>query len=130
MVDTNLVLDLLRVEVRSDRDGGNECLRYRIAVDATGVSVGRTTRPPLAVCLPAARRKLGNLRAREMYVCHCNALDDRQLRQAVRDGADRPFAVYAACGCRALCGSCAGTVVAIIRDGASGRRGVQQNQEG
>jgi len=65
-----------------------------------------------------------------MYVCHCNALSDRQLIQAVREGANRPYDVYAACGCRAQCGSCAGAVLAIIRCGASGRPGVQQSQEG
>lgn len=62
-----------------------------------------------------------------MYVCLCNALSDQQLRQAVHDGAHRPFEIYAACGCRAQCGRCAGTVLAIIRGGDV--PGVQASQE-
>lgn len=55
-----------------------------------------------------------------MYVCLCNGLSDRQLDQAVRDGARRPAEVYAACACRAQCGRCAATILAIIRgDGAA-----------
>lgn len=53
-----------------------------------------------------------------MFVCLCNALDDRQVRQAVRDGAHRPREVYAACGCRAQCGGCTKTVLGIIRGDA------------
>jgi bacterioferritin-associated ferredoxin len=61
-----------------------------------------------------------------MYVCLCNGLSDRQLGEAVRDGARRPAEVYAACGCRAQCGRCAGTVLAIIR-GASAAHQNPQN---
>jgi bacterioferritin-associated ferredoxin len=42
-----------------------------------------------------------------MYVCVCNALTDADVRQAVLAcGARRPAEVFAACGCRAQCGSC------------------------
>ena len=54
-----------------------------------------------------------------MYICLCNALSDLQIRQAVRDGACRPRDVYAACGCRAQCGTCTRELLGIIRDGAS-----------
>ena len=54
-----------------------------------------------------------------MYVCLCNALTDRQVRQAVADGASRPREVYGACGCRAQCSSCARAVLAAIRDAAA-----------
>ena len=54
-----------------------------------------------------------------MYVCLCNALTDRQVRQAVADGACRPREVYAACGCRAQCSSCARAILATIRDTAA-----------
>jgi bacterioferritin-associated ferredoxin len=54
-----------------------------------------------------------------MVVCLCNALNDRQVRQVVRDGARRPREVYAACGCRAQCGACTKTLIGIIRDDAA-----------
>jgi bacterioferritin-associated ferredoxin len=40
-----------------------------------------------------------------MYVCLCNALTDRQVKQAATTaGTIKPSSVYAACGCRAQCG--------------------------
>jgi bacterioferritin-associated ferredoxin len=42
-----------------------------------------------------------------MYVCLCNALTDRQVREAVSNGASRPREIYGACGCVAQCGTCA-----------------------
>jgi bacterioferritin-associated ferredoxin len=39
-----------------------------------------------------------------MYVCLCNALTDRQVKQAAATvGTTKPSTVYAACGCRAQC---------------------------
>jgi bacterioferritin-associated ferredoxin len=43
-----------------------------------------------------------------MYVCLCNALTDRQVRQAVADGA-----------CRPQCSSCVRAILATIRDAAT-----------
>jgi bacterioferritin-associated ferredoxin len=54
-----------------------------------------------------------------VYICLCNALTDKQVRQAVADGASRPRDVYGACGCRAQCGTCARAVLASIRDAAA-----------
>lgn len=52
-----------------------------------------------------------------MYICLCNALTDRKLKQAVAEaGSHRPGDVYAACGCRAQCGQCVKTVLALVRD--------------
>lgn len=52
-----------------------------------------------------------------MYICICNALTDRRLRQAAHEtGSERPGEIYAACGCRAQCGSCVKSVLALIRD--------------
>ena len=52
-----------------------------------------------------------------MYICICNALTDRRLRQAAEEtGSERPGEIYAACGCRAQCGSCVKSVLALIRD--------------
>jgi bacterioferritin-associated ferredoxin len=53
-----------------------------------------------------------------MYLCSCNALNDAQIGDAVREGARRPREVYAALGCRAQCGRCTGTVLRMIRQGA------------
>ena len=57
-----------------------------------------------------------------MIVCLCNALTDTQLCDAVARGSCRPREVYAACGCKAQCGACTRTILAMIREGAR-RRG-------
>jgi bacterioferritin-associated ferredoxin len=52
-----------------------------------------------------------------VYVCICNALTDRRLKQAAADaGCVRPSDAYEACGCRAQCGKCVKAVLAILRD--------------
>lgn len=54
-----------------------------------------------------------------MYVCICNALTDRRLKEAVESGSRRPAEVYAACGCLAQCGNCVRAVLSLLRDGAA-----------
>lgn len=57
---------------------------------------------------------------RPLYICLCNALTDRKLRQAATaTGSIRPAEIYAACGCRAQCGQCVQTVLQLLRDHAS-----------
>ena len=41
-----------------------------------------------------------------MIVCVCNALKERQIREAARHGAKSPARVYRALGCRVKCGHC------------------------
>jgi len=41
-----------------------------------------------------------------MYLCVCRALSDRQVRQAVIEGAETVGAVFRACGTAPQCGSC------------------------
>jgi bacterioferritin-associated ferredoxin len=54
-----------------------------------------------------------------VYICICNALTDRRLKQAMDEGAgETPGAVYAACGCRAQCGKCAVAIVRMLREHA------------
>ncbi|HUB16089.1 MAG TPA: (2Fe-2S)-binding protein [Acetobacteraceae bacterium] len=53
-------------------------------------------------------------RAPTMYVCLCNALTDHHVRAAALAGADRPSAVYRACGCTVRCGTCSTTVRRIV----------------
>ena len=51
-----------------------------------------------------------------MYVCLCNALTDRQVKQAARTAnTAKPSSVYAACGCRVQCGQCVKALVALLR---------------
>jgi bacterioferritin-associated ferredoxin len=53
-----------------------------------------------------------------MYVCLCNALTDRQVKQAaVTAGTTKPSSIYATCGCRAQCGQCVKAMVALLRGG-------------
>jgi bacterioferritin-associated ferredoxin len=53
-----------------------------------------------------------------MYVCLCNALTDRQVKQAATSaGTTKPSSVYAACGCRAQCGQCVKALVILLRGG-------------
>ena len=52
-----------------------------------------------------------------MYVCICNALTERRVRQAVRDHRpDSVAAVYAACGVAPRCGKCAGMIAEILEE--------------
>ena len=51
-----------------------------------------------------------------MIVCLCNALTDRQLTEAVAQGATRPREVYAACDCKAQCGTCTRMILSMIRE--------------
>lgn len=41
-----------------------------------------------------------------MVVCICNAIREKDVRHAVRNGADSPCSAYAALGRRARCGQC------------------------
>ncbi|HEX3982658.1 MAG TPA: (2Fe-2S)-binding protein [Acidisoma sp.] len=51
-----------------------------------------------------------------MYVCLCNALTDRQVKAAASAAnTTRPSEVYAACGCRAQCGSCIKKLLQLVR---------------
>jgi bacterioferritin-associated ferredoxin len=41
-----------------------------------------------------------------MIVCICNAIREKELREAAREGASCPASAYAARGCRPRCGQC------------------------
>jgi bacterioferritin-associated ferredoxin len=49
-----------------------------------------------------------------MIVCHCRAITDRAIREAVRSGAVDLDAVEAATGAGSCCGGCQPTVEAVI----------------
>ncbi len=63
-----------------------------------------------------------------MYVCVCNALTDKQVKQVVAaNGLQRLIDVYAACGTRAQCGQCALTMLRVARDHARQLEGEVQS---
>lgn len=52
-----------------------------------------------------------------MYLCICNALTDRKLKDVIVEGNTASAAdVYQACGCRAQCGECVKAIKAMLRD--------------
>jgi bacterioferritin-associated ferredoxin len=54
-----------------------------------------------------------------MWICICNALRCRDIRQAVTDGAETPSEVFQTCQCEAQCGMCVREIVAILREPAN-----------
>jgi bacterioferritin-associated ferredoxin len=53
-----------------------------------------------------------------VYICICNALTERQVDDAVRQGASRPAQVYRHHACRPQCGKCVREVEDKVREGA------------
>ena len=49
-----------------------------------------------------------------MYICICNALSDKRVRQAIDNGARTPVEVYRALGGRPQCGQCALAIQEIL----------------
>ncbi|MFD1033234.1 bacterioferritin-associated ferredoxin [Sphingomonas hankookensis] len=49
-----------------------------------------------------------------MVVCVCNALKERDVREAARGGASSACQAYRALGCQAKCGQCVPFARAII----------------
>ncbi|WP_431267026.1 (2Fe-2S)-binding protein [Dankookia sp. P2] len=54
-----------------------------------------------------------------MFLCLCNALTDRQVADAIHQGARRPREVYARCGCHAQCGRCTASILNALHVGAA-----------
>lgn len=53
-----------------------------------------------------------------MYVCLCNAITDRDLRQHLTTGIDSVSMLYRACGRKPQCGKCVPLVLQMLREGA------------
>lgn len=51
-----------------------------------------------------------------MYICLCNALTERQLRQAAACSDGSTEGVYRSCGTQPRCGKCVPLVEGILRD--------------
>ncbi len=49
-----------------------------------------------------------------MFVCICNAISDKDINQALENGANTPADVYRYCNCSLQCGSCLQTIKNMI----------------
>ena len=49
-----------------------------------------------------------------MIVCHCNAVSDRTIREAIRNGASSRSAVARRCGAGKFCGGCTPAIDALL----------------
>jgi len=49
-----------------------------------------------------------------MIVCVCNAITEKEVREAAKDGARTPEAAYAKLGCEPQCGCCLGYAQDLI----------------
>ena len=56
-----------------------------------------------------------------MYVCICNAITDKQIRRAARNGVDSLYELRGALGVAAGCGSCARAAEEILNEELSAR---------
>jgi bacterioferritin-associated ferredoxin len=54
-----------------------------------------------------------------MYVCICNGITDRDVRDAARAGASDLSDLSAMTGCSTVCGSCGELAMDILRDARS-----------
>lgn len=49
-----------------------------------------------------------------MIVCHCNVVNDREIRRAIETGAETVVEVTRACGAGGRCGSCTPAIEALL----------------
>jgi len=54
-----------------------------------------------------------------VIVCHCTAVSDRTVAQAIAAGARDEFDVARACGAGSICGGCVPTVSRLLRTAGS-----------
>lgn len=60
-----------------------------------------------------------------MYVCICNAINERAVRSALDEGAHNAGAVFARNGCAPQCGKCVPEMRGMIRAHSSSRPAAQ-----
>ncbi|HWB71391.1 MAG TPA: (2Fe-2S)-binding protein [Egibacteraceae bacterium] len=51
-----------------------------------------------------------------MLICHCKAVHDRSIREAIERGARDEFAVAHACGAGTGCGGCVPAVTRLLQE--------------
>jgi bacterioferritin-associated ferredoxin len=65
-----------------------------------------------------------------VYICICNALTDRKLKEAIATtGSQCPKDVYAACGCRAKCGKCVQVVKDLLHEHSRASQSAMQTAD-
>jgi len=57
-----------------------------------------------------------------MYICLCNAITERAVRQAATDGVHSLSELTRRTGCAGSCGSCADVAEQVLRDEHENRR--------
>ena len=60
-----------------------------------------------------------------MYVCVCNAITDKQIRRAARNGVSSLYELRGTLGVAAGCGSCARTAQEILDEEITGNASPQ-----
>ena len=60
-----------------------------------------------------------------MYVCICNAITDKQIRRAAKNGVSSLYELRGELGVAAGCGSCARTAEQILDEETANVRGPQ-----
>lgn len=51
-----------------------------------------------------------------MIVCHCRAVTDREIRDAIAGGARDEFDIVQACGAGGYCGGCVPAITALLSE--------------
>ena len=51
-----------------------------------------------------------------MYVCNCNGIRERQVREAIDAGASKPAQIFRHAGCEAQCARCVCDMRQMIQD--------------
>lgn len=51
-----------------------------------------------------------------MLVCHCKAVYESRIREAIADGARDEFDIAEACGAGSVCGGCVPTVTRLLTE--------------
>ena len=51
-----------------------------------------------------------------MYICICNAISDKDIKDAIDNGANTPGKVYKFCRCSVQCGRCVETVCKLVKN--------------
>jgi bacterioferritin-associated ferredoxin len=56
-----------------------------------------------------------------MYVCICNAITDKQIRRAAKNGVDNLYELRENLGVASKCGSCADQAQSILNESSQGK---------
>jgi bacterioferritin-associated ferredoxin len=76
---------------------------------------------PFSAALKTGRPASSPQEASSMLVCHCKGLTDRQVRDAVRDGAGTRRQLSRSCGAGAVCGGCRPVLEEILDEESPAR---------